>query len=117
MTVRAAIPAHGPVVFPAPPGGWTREAYREAIQAFIQARGRAPHSITMHPHTLAAVTRLVVRREAEQVLDGMLEVVHREEEVLEQAREHLLEDGPHPPQDGIAIVTSDEHDQSTIVMT
>jgi hypothetical protein len=41
------IPPHGPVVFQAPSGGWSREAYRDAIQAFARARGRAPQTITI----------------------------------------------------------------------
>src|SRR5215212_6278888 len=75
------IPAHGPVVFPAPPGGWSREAYRDAIQAFTDARGRVPRTVTMHPHTLAAVTSMVVRREVEKVVDELVAVVHREEQL------------------------------------
>ena len=103
------IPPHGPVVFPAPPGGWSRAAYGEAIQAFTRARGRAPQTITMHPDTLGRVTRMFVRREMETVVDGVREVVHREERVLEQ----VLEEARH----AVQIVTPDEHDRSTIVMT
>ena len=107
--IPSTIPAQGPVVFEAPPGGWSRQTYSEAIRAFTQARGRAPQTITMHPHTLGAVTRLVVRREAESVVDGVRTVVHREEQVLERA----LEQAQH----AINIVTSDAHDRATIVMT
>ena len=103
------IPAQGPVVFAAPPGGWSREAYREAIRAFTRARGRAPQTITMHPHTLGEVTRMVVRREAETVVDRVRTVVHREEQVLERTLEQALH--------AIDIVTSDAHDRATIVMT
>ena len=103
------IPAQGPVVFAAPPGGWSREAYREAIRAFTRARGRAPQTITMHPHTLGAVTRMAVGREAETIVDRVRAVVHRDEQVLEQ----VLEEAQH----AINIVTSDAHDRATIVMT
>ena len=107
------IPAEGPVVFPAPPGGWTRETYRGAIQAFTRARSRAPQTVLMHPHTLDAVTHRVVRREVEKVVDGMLAVVQREEQVLEQVRAQVQ----HTEQLGVSIVTCDEHDRDTIVMT
>jgi hypothetical protein len=107
------IPAQGPVVFQAPPGGWTRDTYRGAIQAFTRARDRVPQSVIMHPHTLDAVTHRVVRREVERVVDGMLAVVHREEQVLEQVRA----DVQHADQLGVNIVTSDEHDRDTIIMT
>jgi hypothetical protein len=111
--IPSAIPAQGPVVFAAPPGGWTRERYRDAVQAFTRARHRAPQTVIMHPHTLDAVTRQVVRREVERVVDGMLAVVHREEQALEQVRA----DVQHSEQDGVTIVTCDEHDRTTIVMT
>ena len=107
--ITPTIPAQGPVVFKAPPGGWSRDAYRAAIQAFTRARGRAPQTITMHPHTLGEVTRLLVRREAEPVLDRVKEVVHREEQALDQA----LDQAQH----AVDIVTSDAHDRATIVMT
>ena len=107
------IPAQGPVVFAAPPGGWSREAYSEAIRTFTRARGRAPQTITMHPHTLGAVTRLVVRREAETVVDRVRTVVHREEQVREEALDQGLEQAQHATN----IVTSDAHDRATIVMT
>jgi hypothetical protein len=29
--ITPTIPAQGPVVFAAPPGGWTRERYRDAV--------------------------------------------------------------------------------------
>jgi len=109
----SSIPAHGPVVFPAPPGGWSREAYSDAIKAFTDARGRVPRTITMHPHTLAAVTRMFVRREVEKVVDGMVAVVHREEQLLERVQDALQ---PAEP-DAVTIVTSDQHDRATIVMT
>ena len=107
------IPAQGPVVFAAPPGGWSRQAYSEAIRAFTRARGRAPQTITMHPHTLGAVTRMVVGREAETVVDEVRAVIHRDEQVLEQALEQVLEQAQH----AINIVTSEAHDRATIVMT
>ena len=107
-----AIPAQGPVVFEAPPGGWTRESYRGAVRAFTRARHHAPQTVIMHPHTLEAVTRQFVRREVERVVDGLLAVVHREEQALEQVRAKVQ----HPEQDGVNIVTSDEHDRTTIVM-
>jgi hypothetical protein len=107
------IPAQGPVVFQAPPGGWTRETYRGAIQAFTRARDRAPQTVLMHPHTLDAVTHQVVRREVEKVVDGMLAMVQREEQVLEQVRAEVQ----HTEQHGVSIVTCDEHDRDTIVMT
>ena len=107
------IPAHGPVVFRAPPGGWSREAYREAIGAFIDARGHAPQTVTMHPTTLAAVTRMVVRREVAKAVDELVAVVHREEQVLERVQDALQ---PAEP-DGVNIVTSTEHDRTAIVMT
>ena len=103
------IPAQGPVMFHAPPGGWSREAYHDAIQAFTRARGRAPQSVTMHPQTLGLVTRMFVRREAGKVLAEVREVVRREERVLEQALEKA--------QDMVTIVTPEEHDRATIVMT
>jgi transcription antitermination factor NusA-like protein len=109
----APIPAHGPVVFPAPPGGWSQAAYGEAIAAFITVRGRAPKTVTMHPNTLAAVTRMVVRREVEQAVDELVAVVHREEQVLERVREALQP----APSDAVKIVTSEVHDRTTIVMT
>jgi hypothetical protein len=104
-----SIPAQGPVVFAAPPGGWSREAYGAAIRAFTQARGRTPQTITLHPHTLGEVTRLVVRGEAETVVDEVRAVVHRDAQVLERT----LEQAQH----AINIVTSDAHDRATIVMT
>jgi uncharacterized protein YheU (UPF0270 family) len=67
----------------------------------------------MHPHTLDAVTRQVVRREVARVVDGMQAVVHREEQALEQVRA----DVQHAEQDGVTIVPCDEHDRTTIVMT
>src|SRR5215212_11391280 len=106
------IPAEGPVVFSAPPGGWTRETYRGAIQAFTRARDRAPQTVLMHPQTLDAVTRSFVRREVEQVVDGMLAVVHREEQALEQVRAEVQD----VEQDGVNIVTCDDCDRSTILM-
>ena len=111
--ITPTLPAQGPVVFAAPPGGWSRQAYSEAIRAFTRARGHAPQTITMHPHTLGAVTRMVGRREAETVVDRVRTVVHREEQVLEQALDHVLEQAQH----AINIVTSDAHDRATIVMT
>jgi len=107
------IPAQGPVVFEAPRGGWSRATYHDAVQAFTRARGRAPQTITMHPHTLGEVTRLVVRREAEPVMDRVRAVVHRDEQVLEQVLDQVLDHVQH----GIDIVTSDAHDRATIVMT
>jgi hypothetical protein len=107
------IPAQGPVVFQAPPGGWTRETYRGAIQAFTRARDHVPQTVTMHPQTLDAVTRSFVRREVEQVVDGMLAVVHREEQALEQVRAEVQD----VEQDAVNIVTCDECDRRTIVMT
>jgi hypothetical protein len=107
------IPAQGPVVFQAPPGGWTRETYRGAIQAFTRARDRVPQTVLMHPHTLDAVTHQVVRREVEKVVDGMLAVVHREEQALEQVRAEVQ----HAEQPGVSIVTCNDHDRDTIVMT
>jgi hypothetical protein len=107
------MPAEGPVVFPAPPGGWTRETYRGAIQAFTRARDRVPQTVIMHPHTLDAVTHQVVRREVEQVVDGMLTVVHRGEQALEQVRAEVQ----HVEQPGVSIVTCNDHDRDTIVMT
>ena len=110
--ITPTIPAQVPVVFEAPPGGWTRESYRGAVQAFTRARHRAPQTVIMHPHTLDAVTRQFVRREVERAVDGMLAVVHREEQALEQVRA----DVQHPEQDGVTIVTCDEQDRTTIVM-
>src|SRR4051812_30945975 len=81
------IPVQGPVVFQAPPGGWSRETYRAAIHAFTEARGCSPQTVTMHPHTLGEVTRLVVRQEAERVLERVREVVQRDERGLEQMLE------------------------------
>jgi hypothetical protein len=107
------IPAQGPVVFQAPPGGWTRDTYRSAIKAFTRARDRVPQTVVMHPQTLDAVTHRVVRQEVEKVVDGMLAVVHREEQALEQVRAEVQ----HAEQLGVNIVTSDEHDRDTIVMT
>jgi hypothetical protein len=107
------IPAQGPVVFQAPPGGWTPDTYRGAIRAFTRARDRVPQTVIMHPHTLDAVTRSFVRREAEKVVDGMLAVVHREEQALEQVRAEVQP----TEQPGVSIVTCDEHDHDTIVMT
>ena len=107
------IPAQGPVVFQAPPGGWTRETYRGAIQAFTRARDHVPQTVTMHPQTLDAVTHRFVRREVEQVVDGMLAVVHREEQALEQVRAEVQD----VEQDAVNIVTCDECDRSTILMT
>jgi hypothetical protein len=46
-------------------------------------------------------------------VDGMLAVVHREEQALEQVRA----DVQHAEQDGVTIVPCDEHDRTTIVMT
>ena len=103
------VPAHGPVVFPAPPGGWSREAYQDAIRAFIRTRGHAPQTVTMHPLTLDQVTRMVVGREAEQVVDRVREVVHRNEQRLEQVLEEV--------QHAVSVVTSEAHDRATIVMT
>jgi hypothetical protein len=110
--ITPTIPAQGPVVFEAPPGGWTRESYRGAVQAFTRARHRAPQTVIMHPHTLGAVTHQFVRREVERAVDGMLAVVHREEQALEQVRA----DVQHPEQDGVTIVTCDEQDRTTIMM-
>ena len=103
------IPAHGPVVFPAPQGGWSQQAYRNAIHAFVRARGRAPQTVTMHPQNLGTVTRMFVRRKAEKVLGRMLKVAQRQELGLKRE----LEDA----QQAVTIVTSDEHDRNTIVMT
>ena len=99
------IPPHGPVEFQAPSGGWSRAAYRDAIQTFIRARGRAPQTVTMHPHTLGMLTRMFVRRKAEKVLGRVLKVAQRQEQGLEDARH------------AVKIVTAAEHDRSTIVMT
>ena len=107
------VPAQGPAVFQAPPGGWSRDAYRSAVQAFTRARDRNPQTVIMHPETLEAVTYGVVRRGAEKVVDGMLAAVHREEQILERVRADMQ----HGDQLGIKIVTSDQHDRDTIVMT
>ena len=97
----SSVPAQGPAVFQAPPGGWSRDAYRN------------PQTVIMHPETLEAVTYGVVRRGADKVVDGMLAAVHREEQILERVRADMQ----HGDQLGIKIVTSDQHDRDTIVMT
>jgi hypothetical protein len=107
------IPAHGPVVFQAPPGGWTQDTYHGAIQAFTRARDRVPQTVTMHPKTLDAVTRSLVHREVEHVVDGMLALVHREEQALEQVRAEVR----HVEPSEVNIVTSHKCDRRTIVMT
>ena len=113
----APIPAAGAVVFPAPPGGWSQAAYRAAIGAFLDARGHAPQTITMHPTTLTTVTRVFVRREAVQAVDTLVEVVHREEQVLERVRDALQPAAAELDPEAVQIVTSEAHDRTTIVMT
>jgi hypothetical protein len=63
----------------------------------------------MHPQTLGLVTRTFVRQEVGKVLAEVREVVQREEQVLEQVLEEA--------QDTVTIVTPEEHDRATIVMT
>ena len=103
------IPGQGPVVFHAPPGGWSPTTYQAAISAFVRARGRAPQTITLHPETLVAAMHMTVLHEAQKAADVLLDVVHREEQVLQP----LLERAEH----GISVVTTHVHDRDTIVMT
>jgi hypothetical protein len=97
-----------PFVVHAPPGGWTPEAYQQAIAQFTRARGRAPRTITMHPETLVAVVRGQVLREAQTVVETVREVVRHEAEMVERWLEE---------EHSIRILTSHEHARDTIVMT
>ncbi|MGH2614980.1 MAG: hypothetical protein ACRDJC_07060 [Thermomicrobiales bacterium] len=36
-----------------PEGGWSREAYEQALAAYVAAHGRPPQTVTMHPETAA----------------------------------------------------------------
>jgi hypothetical protein len=38
-----------------PDSGWMRLSYRQALDDYIQARGRGPQTITMHPATMEAL--------------------------------------------------------------
>ena len=38
-----------------PDAGWSRASYERELDAYIQARGRAPQTITMHPDTMDAL--------------------------------------------------------------
>jgi hypothetical protein len=38
-----------------PQSGWSRQAYTEALDAYVAERGREPQTITMHPETMAAL--------------------------------------------------------------
>ena len=103
------IPGQGPVVFHAPPGGWSPPTYQAAIAAFVRARGRAPQTITLHPETLAAAMHLTVLHEAQKAAAVVRDVVQREEQLLHP----LLERAEH----GISVVTTHAHERDTIVMT
>jgi hypothetical protein len=84
-----------------------------AIQAFIRARGCAPPTVTMHPHTLGMLTRMFVRRKAEKVLSRVLKVAQRREQGLGQG----LEDARRKDaRRAVKMVTAAEHDCTTIVM-
>jgi hypothetical protein len=38
-----------------PHDGWSREDYDRELRAYIDERGRAPQTATMHPHTAATL--------------------------------------------------------------
>jgi hypothetical protein len=38
-----------------PHAGWSREDYERELRVYIAARGRAPQTATMHPHTAATL--------------------------------------------------------------
>jgi hypothetical protein len=98
-----------PFVAHAPAGGWTPEAYQQAIARFTRAHGRAPRTITMHPETLVSVVRGRMLHEAQSVVETMREVVRHESQVLERRLE--------AEERAIRILTSHEHARDTIVMT
>ena len=102
------IPAQGPVVFHAPPDGWSPDTYQAAIAAFVRARGRAPQTITLHPETLEAAMRTTVLHEAQQAVQVLLDVVRHEEQVLQPMLDRA--------KNGLSVVTTHAHDRDTIVM-
>ena len=110
------IPAIGPVVFCAPTDGWSREAYLEAVQAFVRARGRAPRTITMHPDTFAAAMRETALRGAERAADTLADAVRLGEEAVDWIAEQVVEPALGRAERGLRIATSHEHDRNTIVM-
>jgi hypothetical protein len=111
-----AIPASGPVVFRAPASGWSRQAYLEAVQAFVRARGHAPRTITMHPDTFAASMRQTALRGAERAADALADAARWGEEAAEWVADQLVEPAFDRIERGLSIATSREHDRNTIVM-
>lgn len=110
------IPNQGPVVFRAPAEGWSREAYLEAVQAFVRARGRAPQTITMHPDTFAAAMREAAMREAGRAAETLADAVRWGEAAVERVTEEVVEPALGQVGHGLRIFTSREHDRETIVM-
>jgi hypothetical protein len=43
------------VMLTEPYDGWSREDYDRDLRAYIDDRGRAPQTVTMHPHTAATL--------------------------------------------------------------
>lgn len=111
-----SIPPQGPVVFHAPADGWSRQAYLEAVQAFVRARGHAPRTITMHPDTFAEAMRETALRGAAWAADVLEDAARRGEEAAEWVAEQVLEPALAQVGSGLRISTSREHDRETIVM-
>ena len=38
-----------------PEHGWSREAYEQTLNTYVDAHGRAPQTVTMHPETAVAL--------------------------------------------------------------
>jgi len=38
-----------------PERGWSREAYEQTLSTYVDAHGRAPQTVTMHPETASAL--------------------------------------------------------------
>jgi hypothetical protein len=104
------IPPHGPVIFRAPAGGWTWQAYDGAVRAFTRARGHAPRTVTMHPQTLERLTQSKpgppgdLAPEAISATEAPPEALGREEHVA--PAEHA----------GVRIVTSPDLERDTLVL-
>ena len=111
--ITPTIPAQGPVVFAAPPGGWSRDGLSRGHPRLYPGAGPRPaddHDASPHPRRSDAPGRAPGGQRPSWTGSA---VIHREEQVLEQALDQVLEQAQH----AINIVTSDAHDRATIVMT
>lgn len=103
-----ALPAPGPVVLQAPPGGWTWAAYERAIQTFTRERGRPPRIVTLHPETLAAVVRTKLVQTEATLIARAVGLLRREEARLTRRL--------HGRQRSLRVVTAAELDRQTLVL-